>query len=224
LSENALFQPDLSRPLPADVRACHEPDCDLMTLGRAMRHQYQLALLAWYRNQDPDDALRQMFDVVDRLQSVSRFEPVSRLWWISGGLIQALRDKLLEPSMATRLLLGQVDRQIKRLLEEGEEALAVEPSLDLLKNLLFYVGRAANGNPQVDEIRQVYALDRLLPAAGELEEARQSLHGHNAELMATVSAAIKEDIARVKDNLDLFVRSEGKTSADLGPPSRYYVV
>ena len=217
LSENALFQPDLSRPLPADVRACHDPDCDLMTLGRAMRHQYQLALLAWYRNQDPDDALRQMFDVVDRLQSVSRFEPVSRLWWISGGLIQALRDKLLEPSMATRLLLGQVDRQIKRLLEEGEEALAVEPSLDLLKNLLFYVARAANGNPQVDQIRQVYTLDQLLPAESELEEARQSLHGHNAELMATVSAAIKEDIARVKDNLDLFVRSEGKTSADLGP-------
>ena len=217
LSENALFQPDLSRPLPMAVRECHEPDPDLMTLGRALRHDYQLALLAWYRDPEAGDALRQMFEVVDRLQHVSRFEPVSRLWWASGGLIQALIHDLLEPSMATRLLLGQVDRQVKRLLEEGEEALAVEPSLDLLKNLLFYVGRAARGNPQVDAIKEVYGLDRLLPAENEVEEARQSLHGHNAELMATVSTAIKEDIARVKDSLDLFSRSESKASTDLGP-------
>ena len=217
LSENALFQPDLSRPLPADVRACHDPDCEVMALGRALRHQYQLALLAWYRDQDPGDALQQMFDVVYRLQDVSRFEPVSRLWWVSGGLIQGLTDNLLEPSMATRLLLGQVDRQIKRLLEEGEEALAVEPALELLKNLLFYVGRAASGNARVDEIKEVYGLDSLLPAENELEEARQSLHGHNAELMTTVSAAIKEDISRVKDSLDLFIRSESKMSADLRP-------
>ena len=215
LSENTLFQPDLASPLPESVRNCEEPDTDIVMLARTQRHKFQLALLGWFRNQESDESLRDMLEVVDLLQRASRFETVSRLWWVGGGVLHALATKQLESSMATRLLLGQIDRQIKTLIESGEESLAAAPAVDLYKNLLFYVGRASSGDERIDEIKQVYTLENILPAEDEIEEARQSLQGHNAELMETVSAAIKEDIAKVKDALDLFIRNSDKAPAEL---------
>lgn len=215
LSENTLFQPDLSSPLPESVRNCQEPDADPVALARGQRHKFQLALLGWFRNQEAVDSLQDMLDVADRLQRASRFETVSRLWWVAGTVIHALGTGKLDSSMAVRLLLGQIDRQIKQLIESGEEKLAAEPAVDLFKNLLFYVGRAGSDDERIDEVRQVYALDKLLPAEDEIEEARQSLQGHNAELMETVSVAIKEDIARVKDALDLFIRNNDKSPEEL---------
>ncbi len=65
--------------------------------------------------------------------------------------------------------------------------------------------RAARGVPALGQ----EALPRLLdaPTEAELEHARGSLAGRNRALLDTVSTAIKEDLLKVKDALDLHLRS-----------------
>ena len=216
LSENALFSPDLSIAVPTAALVAHSGE-DFHTSIRKQRHTYQLALLAWFRGKDAVTNLGRLEDALAQVQAACARDLAQRFWWIAGGMVVALRKDWLDTSMATKLLLGQVDRQIKRLMDEGEDALTVNPPADLLKNLLFYVARAKDGGDPVSLIKQTYRLGSLLPDAAELEQAQDSMSGHNAELMRTVSVAIKEDLARVKDSLDLFLRGGRKAVADLQP-------
>ncbi|HKJ08945.1 MAG TPA: Hpt domain-containing protein, partial [Gammaproteobacteria bacterium] len=219
LSENALFSPDLLRSLPeALTEGRHEaPEESAREVARRLRHGYQRGLLAWIRKQGGTGGLQQIGEVLDALQHASREDAALRLWWAAGGLVEALASELLEPSVSSTLLLGQVDRQIKRLIDEGEAALGTAPNTELLKNLLFYVASAEGDNERVAAIKEHYGLAALLPGADEVAEARDSLSGRNAELMRTVSDAIKEDLTRVKDGLDVFLRGAQDDPGELKP-------
>ncbi|WP_068830317.1 Hpt domain-containing protein [Xanthomonas cerealis] len=74
--------------------------------------------------------------------------------------------------------------------------------------------RAARGEPGLSES----ALLALSPDASaateaELDHARGSLSGRNRELLDTVGTAIKEELLRVKDALDLHLRTGGDVAA-----------
>ncbi|MEO5963757.1 MAG: Hpt domain-containing protein, partial [Thermomonas sp.] len=75
--------------------------------------------------------------------------------------------------------------------------------------------RAARGQPAMAQD----ALPSLLeePTEAELEHARGSLAGRNRALLDTVSAALKEDLLRIKDALDLHLRSGNTDGASLKP-------
>lgn len=216
LSENSLFMPDLDAVLPDDLQETSAGE-DSQAVARKQRHSYQLALLGWFRGKEAEANLDRLRQVLTGLRLASATDSVRRLWWVAEGMVAALRHGWLEPSMATKLLLGQTDRQIKRLIDEGEAALAADAPRDLIKNLLFYIARARDGGEPVTRIKSVFRLGALLPDQSELEQAAVSLSGHNAELMTTVSTAIKEDLARVKDAVDLFQRGGGKTLTTLQP-------
>ena len=216
VSENALFSPDVDAPLPESALADSAAE-DPRELARNQRHAYQVALLGWFRGREVEASLAQMEEVLGRLQAACESQEARRLWWIARALVRSLHQEWLEASMATKLLLGQVDRQIKRMIDAGETALEQEPPVDLLKNLLFYVARAQEPEGLVAEVQATYRLQELLPDETQMEQARQSLSGHNTELMATVTAAIKEDLGRIKDTLDIYLRSSERDPATLAP-------
>ena len=67
------------------------------------------------------------------------------------------------------------------------------------------------------QLREVFDLDSLKPTESELDHARGSVAGRNRTLLDTVSAAIKEDLLRVKDELDLYLRTSKNNPAELQP-------
>ncbi|HSH27535.1 MAG TPA: Hpt domain-containing protein, partial [Wenzhouxiangella sp.] len=216
LSEGSLFTPDLNAALPEELQVTSTGE-DIQSLARNQRHSYQLALLGCFRGKDMEANLDRLRQVLVDLRNASTTDPMRRLWWAAEGVVVALQHGWLESGMSTKLLLGQMDRQIKRLIDEGEAALAADAPRNLLKNLLFYIAQAHAGGEPVTQIKEVYRLDALLPDQSEMEQAGVSLSGHNVELMATVSAAMKEDLARVKDVVDIFQRGGGKAVTTLQP-------
>ena len=88
---------------------------------------------------------------------------------------------------------------------------------ELVNNLLYYVARATSNGPRISAIRHGYSLDNLLPTDAAVDKARDSLSGPSVKLMKTVAAAIKEDLAKVKDVLDIYVRTGKGQVEDLLP-------
>jgi chemosensory pili system protein ChpA (sensor histidine kinase/response regulator) len=193
------------------------PTEDLVTVARRVRPAFQLALLGLIKGQDHTRNLERLARAAGQLEEAAGSDPVHQLWWVVGGVLEALLDDGLEASVTVKRLLGQADRQIKRLIADGEAAVAAKPPLDLLNNLLYYVARARSVGQRIEAIRSSFALSELLPGDDEVAEARESLSGPSIRLMHTVAAAIKEDLARVKDVLDIHVRTGSEDVSALAP-------
>ena len=70
--------------------------------------------------------------------------------------------------------------------------------------------RAARGAPGINEsVLFAFAPDSISATQAEVEHARGSLSGRNRELLDTVGNAVKEELLRIKDALDLHLRTGG---------------
>src|SRR5438067_2284306 len=144
--------------------------------------------------------------VAAKLEQVATRQPVFQLWWVIGAVIEALRESGLESGQSVKRLLGLGDREIRRLYEQGEARYSQSPPVELLNNLLYYVGRAECAGPRVSAVRTSFRLRELLPVDESIEQERENLSAPSVKLMQTVAAAIREDLSKVKDVLDIFVR------------------
>jgi chemosensory pili system protein ChpA (sensor histidine kinase/response regulator) len=219
LSESTLLLLDLGPQTrgPAGARPRTPTGENVATLAKSLRPRFQLALLAWIRGEAPANALGQLRSVAGRLESAARHDGVHQLWWVVGGVLEALADGGLEASVAVKRLIGQADRELKRLQSLGEKRFAEKLPVDLINNLLYYVARATSTGPRVTAIREAFSLSGLIPGDAQVERARASLGAPSARLMQTVAGAIREDLARVKDVLDIYVRTGMERADELVP-------
>jgi chemosensory pili system protein ChpA (sensor histidine kinase/response regulator) len=185
--------------------------------ARRLRPRFQIGLLGYIRGERTVQNLEILAKVTEKLEQVATTQPVFQLWWVVGAILEAVRANGLEGSATLKRLLGQADRQIKALYELGEARYCEDPPIDLLNNLLYYVARATTSGGRISAVRASFKLSELLPVDDTIEQERESLSAPSVKLMRTVAAAIKEDLSKVKDVLDIFVRRGGGQSAELLP-------
>jgi len=216
LSEGTLLMLNLSSDEPAR-RSATAGEQDLVELARKLRPRFQLALLGWIRGEDVERNLKALGEIVEQLEVAAGEKQLFQLWWVTAAVLEALRDGGLEGSVSLKRLLGQVDREIRHLIERGESQQAVEPPVELLNNLLYYVARASTSGSRVQAVRDSFRLGELLPVDIRVEQERETLSAPSVRRMKTVAAAIREDLTRVKDVLDIFVRQGATQVQDLAP-------
>jgi len=211
LSENVLFFPDVETD--AEQPEVKVESGQLVATAKKLRPHYQIGLVGWFKGQKIAASLKRILAVLGELEKKSANPSIRRIWSISAALIEGLTKDGIDSNVSIKMLLGQVDRSIKQLIDTDEEIFAANAPSDLLKNLLYYVARISTDSPRVKKIKTTYRLEELLPGDTELEEARSGMGGLNSELLETVSAGIREDLLEVKDALEIFVHSEAQ---DLG--------
>jgi chemosensory pili system protein ChpA (sensor histidine kinase/response regulator) len=217
LSEGTLLLLNLSSEKQANPQAPApgEHAMPVANWARKLRTRFQLGLLGWIKGERVDQNLDTLTRAAEKLEQVATAQCVFQLWWVVGALIEALRDGGLEGSASIKRLLGQADREMKRLYELGEQRYAERPPVELLNNLLYYVARTHTVGPRVAAVRASFRLSELLPVDEQVEAARESLAAPSVKLMKTVAAAIKEDLARVKDAFDIFVRQSSDNGGNM---------
>src|SRR5580698_3588484 len=185
--------------------------------GRRLRPRFQLGLVGWIRGERAEQNLAMLAEVAHKLEQVATRQTVFQLWWVTGAVIEALQEHGLSGGVSIKRLLGLADREIKRLYELTEVRYAQSPAVDLLNNLLYYVGRAESAGPRVTAVRASFRLNELLPVDDAVDQERESLSAPSVKLMQTVAAAIREDLGKVKDVLDIFVRRGSGQPQSLAP-------
>ena len=140
-----------------------------------------------------------------------------QLWWVVAGIIEALLARGSIPASSLKRLMGHVDREMKRLRTLGEAQFAKAPPTELVNNFLYYIARARQAGPRAAAIRAAFNLSDLVPGDAQVEQARQNLSAPSVKLMQTVAQALREDLSRVKDVLDIFVRTGMERVEELAP-------
>jgi chemosensory pili system protein ChpA (sensor histidine kinase/response regulator) len=218
LHESALFTPNLDMALPPQAPvAVHDaaPERQRSEVS-TLRLRFQQQLLSWFRGQGNDQQLGGMIQTLDAITARCHSVPGRRLWWIAAGVLEGLQQGSLKAQAGeVRQLIGKVDRSIRQLVEHGENSLRGGDADELARKLLYVVGQVRQGSPRMDLLRQTYALDALLPEESEIEHARGSMSGHNRALLDSVAKALKDDLLRVKESLDLFLRQTDADPAQL---------
>jgi|HubBroStandDraft_1064217.scaffolds.fasta_scaffold00012_69 chemosensory pili system protein ChpA (sensor histidine kinase/response regulator) len=219
LSEGTLLLLNLKSDQPAQPQSPRigEQSISVAQWARRLRPRFQIGLLGYIRGERTVQNLEILAKVAEKLEQVATTQPVFQLWWVTGAILEAVRANGLEGSATLKRLLGQADRQIKALYELGEAHYCEDPPVDLLNNLLYYVARATTGSGRIAAVRASFKLSELLPVDDSIEQERESLSAPSVKLMRTVAAAIKEDLSKVKDVLDIFVRRGGGRSDELAP-------
>src|SRR5580765_5550061 len=183
-----------------------EPPMTVEQWARRLRARYQVGLIGWIRGERVEQHLETLAKVAQKLEQIATRQPVFQLWWVIGAVVEALQQHGLEGGQSVKRLLGLGDREIRRLYEQGEARYAQSPAVELLNNLLYYVGRSESAGARVTAVRNSFRLTELLPVDESIEQERENLSAPSIKLMQTVAAAIREDLAKVKDVLDIFVR------------------
>src|ERR1700676_298531 len=219
LSEGTLLLLNLKSDQPAQPQSQRQGEQSITVAqwARRLRPRFQIGLLGYIRGERTVQNLEILTKVAEKLEQVATTQPVFQLWWVIGAILEALRATGLEGSATLRRLLGQADRQIKALYELGEGRYCEDPPVDLLNNLLYYVARASTAGGRIAAVRASFKLSELLPVDDSVEHERESLSAPSVKLMRTVAAAIKEDLSKAKDVLDIFVRRGGGHIEELLP-------
>jgi predicted RNA-binding protein with EMAP domain len=171
-------------------------------MARRLRQMYQVGLLGFIREQSPQPSLKLMGRALARLDSLYAIDPRARLCWIGAAALEAMVDGQLIARKSRKQLFARIDRELKQLLANEH----YEAPRSLQKELLYLVALADSQGPRVTEVRSVFGMTAMPFTDHLLEEEYQRLAGPGQAVMRSLSSAIREELASVKDVLDLIER------------------
>ena len=214
LNESVLFNPDLDRVLPASLpQVAAQPASARLAEATPFLVRLREALQAWPEHGAPADTDGLHF-AVESLLARTPEEPQRRMLWVASMVAAALQDKALAANAGLRQAFSSVEREARRPFEnDGFGTPRADGTLEPTRQLLYHVAHSDSAHPALGKLREVFDLDALKPTESELDHARGSVAGRNRALLDTVSAAVKEDLLRVKDALDLYLRT-GRSDTD----------
>ncbi|HEX7054495.1 MAG TPA: Hpt domain-containing protein [Burkholderiales bacterium] len=182
-SELDLFFPDLTPPAPSHPRPRAIEPGELAAFLQAQRTRWQRGILAWLRRQP--QGLEEMRETLDAIHAAAHLLPERRaLWWVAGGLVDALLDVSDAKRLAqARSLWNKIDLYIRDLAQPRETPPDNEP---LLRELLYAIACCPPLTQRLRDIKRLYGLDALVPGqpAADLDTLQPALDDTRARLQA----------------------------------------
>lgn len=215
IDELLLFNPDIGEPrerASAEVKTRFDavPQAEL----RKLRQVYQFALIGLIRKEDTRVNTARLSNVSARLQQVCQDAPINQLWEVATAFIESLLVDGTELNSKTLDVLRSLEREIKEFIRAGVFALDRQAHPELMKQMLYYVAKSSQSGPHIQSIHQAYGLDRY--ELGDAYAKKVSLlAGPDPETFRMVATALTEELERIKDSIDLYVRSSEKSSESL---------
>lgn len=230
-TEGDFFSPNLSiaRPIKQSTSAvtmgfAHTQGVtnNISALAKKLRPGYLSGLLGIFRKVNEADNLKKLTFVLSKLLSASTTDKAEQLWWTALGIVDSLHDQSLKPSVSVKILLGRIDRQIKRVITSGEQALTDEQSTKIIKNLLYYISQSNTYDNRIGDIKMAFQLSSSIETS--IESSRESLYGFNVKMIDSVTMQLNEELGTIRDALDITLHSNGGVTSGLEPILKNYSV
>ena len=205
LSEHLVFLPEAGHATDAQIGTDEFISLTadrLQQVTTKLRFYFQKALLGWFKGEHAPRMLQATGKVSNNLLVLSQAQRLRALWWITGALSESLEQGRLEHSVALKMLMGRIEREIRRFGEVGEASFDRSLPDELLKNLLYYIGLAESGSEQTDKVKAAYHLDLYLPQGETLEQLRQHYATPGRDLWHAVAHSVIEELKGLQTTLE----------------------
>lgn len=206
-TEGDFFSPDLSIKVPVQPLNESRVSGDISTVAKKLRPGYLSGLLGVIKEDNLSVSLERLSLVLNNLLSASKTDKAEQLWWVTLGVVDSLKDKGIETSIAVKILLGRVDRMIKEAISSGEDKLGQDSSNKIIKSLLYYIAQSETHNDRVMEIKKTFNITST--SSDDIENARKNLFGFNANLVESMTGQLNEELTAIKCELDVVMHGKG---------------
>jgi len=214
ITESVFFDLGENPPRPSKGTAA-APDMEqLKTSGRRLRHMYQVGLLGILRNESVSANAKMMSRAVSRIDALTGNAPISKLWWLTLAVLEAIGKEAVELNVARKSLLGLVDRQIKNVIQLGETALNKEPPKPTVQECVYIASLAGPVGDHLKEVMDLFKLETGGLTDANLRQEQEILRGPGGTVIRSVAEALTEELNHIKDSLDLGAR--GASTDDEG--------
>jgi hypothetical protein len=144
---------------------------------------------------------------IDRLCPPGR---MSRFIWVARAAVEALLRDDMVISASRKALLGQYDRQMKRLVYDNATGEKGDVPLLLIKSSVYLASLSTHNGGVIGEVKQVFDLRNTL-SDRELQQER-SIMSSGSSVIRTVANALKEELEEVKKSLDFAAQGAADTN------------
>lgn len=185
VASSDLFFPDLSLRPPKRIE-----DSSRLSAGevakrlKAERARFERGFLRWLRNADDVGGVAEMREAVSAIEATQALPAARAFWWVTIALLDALAARQVPVDFQVKKLCARIDLQMRRLLE-GSKTVAER----LMRDALYFVAVAKGGGAQVQQVKEAYRLDALMPAStADIEPLKPVLLAMRDTLAATKEA------------------------------------
>lgn len=200
LSEGSFLRLDRLPAVPVTGRMELSP-AQLNALIRRVRLMYQTGLIAVLRDQAETPHFRMMSRACERALHVCGPRPLGLLWWVAAIAIEALQRGVALNGLR-KSLLGQLDRQLKALAQNDGNG---QPDKHLLADCLHLAALAEQGEKRGRALK-LFGLEGKCLTQAEMTAEYELMCGPGGSVIKTVAEAVKDELAQVKDTLDIMSR------------------
>ena len=128
----------------------------------SMRKRFEKALLPFLKSSDAGAELvnaAEMAKLIGEIERMQSQQQARAFWWVMHGLAEAVAGGQIRNEIYVKQLFARINLQIRRL-SQGSNSIAER----LLRDALFFIAKAQNPSPRVQQIRAAYRLNGLVPA------------------------------------------------------------
>ncbi|ROR98918.1 chemosensory pili system protein ChpA (sensor histidine kinase/response regulator) [Sinobacterium caligoides] len=212
LEEFAFFTPDLSRLKLSSDAPVQLSKAEFVGLVEKLRQMFQIAFVGIVRDKKLGKNLQYLAKVCQRLRLMSLGKQHEAMWSVALALIEGIANRSIPPTSGVKSLLKQIDTELKGLVERGPSYMDGEINNELMRQFLYHIAKSKNDSPLMADLRQAYQLEAALPKSYE-----EFVAPPDYEAVAAVIDALLEELAAVKDFLDLYVRNDNQQLDVLRP-------
>lgn len=177
--------------------------------ARRFRHMFQVGLLGVLQGQNADYSLGLMQRALERTDAMSSGKALGKVVWAAAISLSVIREKRMSLHTARKMLFSALDRQLKQLVQQGENFLETKPDESLLKGFVYIVAASGSESEQAKAVRSTFAVMPMSYCEADVEEELNNLRGPGLSTVQSVAEVIREELRSSKNALEMASQGGG---------------
>ena len=212
MPESYFFEVDINR-LKAvkESDTVIEDDRELVAVIGRLRHMYQVGLLGLFKQANVKPSLNLMLRAIARIAQLTEGYKAGTFWWVAAAAISLFDEADLEATRERKRNFGQIDRQLKQLINDCKAQFDQPPPAELLRDLIYYTALSGVDNDTARAVQAVYNYQPLSYSEAERQREQRALIGPNANTVSSLVSTLQEELRGVKDIVETASEKEAPT-------------
>ena len=199
---NCLVNPEIEPAAVANNNQAYFPRLRLM---------YQVGLLDVFGSEQPVTGLKMMVRSIQRISKLTQGMSSHAFWRLVEGVLCSFEQGNVSMNRERKIMLGQIDRQIKQQLVQGINDLNKIPE-ELVKSCVYILTLSEGSLELISELKEKLSLAPQSYSDRTVQSELRHMTGPDGSVINAVVTALKEELSQIKEWIDLAVRGKNVES------------